>query len=137
MIGAQPAPDWLQTDWVLGQFSSQHKRAIDKYIKFVHQGAGLPSLLANLRGQMFLGDDAFLTRMQKHAASAAIGEIPRAKRRPLARPLSYYENKIRDRNAAIAAAYATRDYTMQQIAQHFGTRYVTVSRAVRQHEKNV
>jgi len=34
--------------------------------------------------------------------------------------------------AAMAAAYATGDYTMQEIATCFGVHYSTVSRAVRQ-----
>ena len=134
MTGAQPAPVWLHTDWLLAQFSSQRTRAVKKYIEFVRQGVGLPTVWENLRGQVFLGDDAFLKRMQKHADKAGSGEIPRAQRRLVAKPLSYYENKLSDRNQAIAAAYATGDYTMQQIADHFEVHYATVSRAVRDAE---
>jgi putative transposase len=134
MTGAQPAPVWLQTDWLLAQFSSQRARAVAKYIEFVRQDVGLPTVWGNLRGQVFLGDDAFLKRMQKHADKAASGEIPRAQRRPVAKALSYYEKKLSDRDQAIAAAYATGDYTMQQIAEHFAVHYATVSRAVRRAE---
>jgi REP element-mobilizing transposase RayT len=135
MTGAQPAPAWLQTDWLLAQFSNRRARAVERYIEFVRQGVGLPAVWENLRGQVFLGDDAFLKRMQKHAGEAASGEIPRAQRRPVAKPLSYYEKKLSDRDQAIAAAYATGDYTMQQIAQHFEVHYATVSRAIRRAEE--
>jgi putative transposase len=40
-----------------------------------------------------------------------------------------------DKKAAMAAAYATGDYTMQEIASCFGVHYSTVSRAVKQAER--
>ncbi|MDD5241665.1 MAG: hypothetical protein PHG47_08090 [Sulfuricella sp.] len=61
-----------------------------------------------------------------------IGEIPRAQRRPLAKPLDYYQKKHHDAKAAMVAAYATGDYSMQAIADFFGVHYATVSRAVKQ-----
>jgi len=66
---------------------------------------------------------------------ADITEIPRAQRRPLAKPLSYYRDDLTEPHAAMAAAYMTGDYTMQQIAVSFGVHYATVSRAVRRWEK--
>lgn len=139
MIGTETAPEWLQTDWILGQFASQRGRAIKRYIDFVRAGVGLPGLWDKLRGQVYLGGDAFLARMQKLAAKAAIGEIPRAQRRPLAKPLSDYRDRPVGARKGMAAAYATGDYTMQEIADCFGVHYATVSRAVRQseNEKNV
>jgi hypothetical protein len=90
-----------------------------------------------LRGQVFLGGDAFLKRMQKLSDKAAIGEIPRAQRRPLAKPLSHYRDKLPDSKTGMAAAYATGDYTMQEIAECFDVHYATVSRAVKHREQNV
>lgn len=136
MIGVDPAPAWLQTDWILGQFSPQHGRAIKRYIEFVNEGAGLPGVWEKLRGQVYLGGDAFLKRMQKLTDKAAIGEIPRAQRRPLAKPLSHYR-KLPDAQKAMAAAYASGDYTMQAIAEAFDVHYATVSRAVKRNEGNV
>jgi len=136
MIGVDAAPPWLQTDWILGQFSPQRGRAIKRYIDFVQAGVKLPSLWENLRGQVFLGGDAFIKRMQKRSDKAAIGEIPRAQRRPLAKPLSHYRALV-DAKQSMVAAYATGDYTMQAIADAFGVHYATVSRAVKQSEGNV
>ena len=130
MTGAQDAPEWLQTDWVLGQFSLQRHRAIKLYIDFVRAGVGLPSVWEQLEGQVFLGTEAFIKRMQAKSAKIAIGEIPRAQRRPLAKPLDYYQSKHKDTKGAMIAAYATGDYTMQAIANYFGVHYATVSRAV-------
>jgi len=135
MLGTQAAPEWLQTDWILGQFSSQRRRAINLYIDFVRAGVGLPSVWEQLSGQVFLGSDRFLKRMQAMSDKATIGEIPRAQRRPVAKPLDYYQTKHRDAKAAMIAAYATGDYTLQAIADHFGVHYATVSRAVKKGEE--
>ncbi len=131
MTGAQAAPEWLQTDWILGQFSEQRRRAINLYIDFVRAGVGLPSVWEQLSGQVYLGSETFIKRMQLLTDKIATGEIPRAQRRPLAKPLSYYQNTHRDPKAAMVVAYATGDYTMQAIADFFGVHYATVSRAIK------
>lgn len=133
MVGTDAAPPWLQTDWILGQFSPRRDRAIKKYIDFVRAGVGLPSLWSQLHGQIYLGGERFLKRMQELADKAAIGEIPRAQRRPVAKPLSDYR-KLADVSKAMVAAYATGDYTMQEIADCFEVHYATVSRAVKRSE---
>lgn len=133
MVGREVAPLWLQTEWILGQFSPQRGRAIRKYIDFVRAGVGLPSLWERLHGQIYLGGEAFLKRMQKLADKATVGEIPRAQRRPLAKPLSHYRKQA-DVKRAMVAAYATGDYTMQEIADCFDVHYATVSRAVQRSE---
>ena len=135
MLGIQAKPEWLQSDWILGQFSSQRRRAINLYIDFVRAGVGLPSVWEQLSGQVFLGSDRFLKRMQAMSDKATIGEIPRAQRRPVAKPLDYYLTKHRDAKAAMIAAYATGDYTLQAIADHFGVHHATVSRAVKKGEE--
>ncbi len=53
--------------------------------------------------------------------------IPRRQRRPAPRPLADIKG---GRNAAMAEAYATGDYTLAEIARHFDVHYSTVSRAV-------
>jgi REP element-mobilizing transposase RayT len=131
MTGAANAPAWLQTDWILGQFACRRDVAVAAYIDFVRAGVGLPSLWEELRGQVFLGGDAFLTRMQEVSGKASIAEIPRAQRRPAARPLAHYRDSAESVQAAMVAAYASGDYTMQEIADHFGVHYATVSRAVK------
>ena len=103
MVGADDTPAWLQTDWLLGQFSPQRGRAIKRYIDFVNEGVDLPSVWENLRGQVFLGGDMFLKRMQKLSEKAAIGEIPRAQRRSLAKPLSHYRDQLPDAKSAMVA----------------------------------
>lgn len=130
MMGQEPTPSWLQTDWVLGQFAQDRAEAIVRYRDFVRAGVGLPSLWDKLRGQIYLGSDDFLAKLQS-LNGALIAEIPRAQCRPLAKPLPHYVQNYSDARRGMAAAYATGDYTMQAIAQAFGVHYATVSRAVK------
>lgn len=136
MTGKQPAADWLETGWLLSQFSVQRKRATAKYIDFVRAGVGLPSLWSELTHQIYLGGDRFVNRMQKKLdAKADLSEIPKAQRRSIAKPISYYATRYKDKKRGIVEAYLTGDYTMKDIAGHFNVHYSTVSRAITKAEK--
>ena len=41
MTGQGKSPEWLETDFVLGHFGKQRKRAVTRYIDFVRAGKGL------------------------------------------------------------------------------------------------
>jgi len=56
-------------------------------------------------------------------------------RRPPAKPLENYAEEYAERNDAIRAAFATDDYTLAQIADHFSVHYSTVSRIVKRRQK--
>lgn len=133
MTGQAPAPAWLQTDWLLGQFANERSQAQARYADFVRQGVGRPSIWQGLRHQVFLGSDGFVER---HCAAAKplerLREVPRAQRRPLAKSLADFARRYPDRREAMAEAFATGVYSMQEIAAFFGVHYSTVSRAVRQ-----
>jgi hypothetical protein len=62
MVGEEPAPPWLETDWLLGQFGEERPRAQASYAAFVRQGMGKPSVWEGLRHQVFLGSEAFVDR---------------------------------------------------------------------------
>ncbi len=129
------APAWLQTDWILAQFGQQRARAIQKYVQFVHEGARLPSVWSQLQGQIYLGSERFVKKMQTLVdKKPALGEIPRAQRRALAQSLAKYERK-HPRNEAIALAYLSGQHTMASIAEYFGVHYTTVSRIVSGYEQ--
>lgn len=132
--GQTPVPAWLQPDWILAQFGRQRARAICKYVEFVHEGARLPSVWMQLQGQIYLGSDAFVKKMQAHIEKRpSLDEIPRAQRRMLTQPLTEFEQRY-GRNEAMARAYMSGQHTMAAIAEHFGVHYSTVSRAVASHE---
>ena len=135
MIGRTLPPPWLMTDWILGQFGSDQPRAIMRYIDFVRAGVGLPALWENLQNQIYLGSEHFVQRMQKEIESLhTLREVPRAQRRPVAKPLDHYAHLTSDPFQAMALAYFSGDYTMKAIADHFRVHYTTVSRAVKEFE---
>ena len=136
MVGKAETPDWLQTDWLLGQFGKQRQRARDKYRDFVHAGVGLPSIWSELESQIFLGGERFIQRMQRRVESRSdLQEIPRAQRRRRAKSLEYYVQRYKEPRQAMLEAYRTGSYTLKAIADHFGVHYSTVSRAVGQSKR--
>ena len=135
MTGTQCVPDWLETDWLLSQFSVQKKRAIVLYRDYVRAGVGQPRIWGDLTQQIYLGDEHFLKEMQKAMDQQAdLSEIPRAQRRPPAKSLQFYEEKNHDREQGMVEAYRTGDYTMKDIASYFNVHYSTVSRAIKKAE---
>ena len=132
MMGQQPSPEWLETDWRLQQFSRTKKRAREAFENFVRAGIGLPGVWDGLRGQIYLGSEQFILNLQTELTSQLDDrEIPRMHRRPVALPLFDYASQHPERDAAMRAAFVSGDYTQQQIAVHFGVHYSTVSRAVK------
>ncbi len=135
MVGQAPAPTWLETDWLLGQFGRERSRARDGYAAFIRQGVGQPSVWQGLRHQVFLGSEAFA---QRHCVASrppeSLREVPRAQRRPLAKPLADFARRYPERREAMARAFHSGVYSMQEIADYFGVHYSTVSRAVRRLE---
>jgi putative transposase len=133
--GQQTQPQWLQTDFILSQFSAQRARAIAKYITFVHEGKGLPSVWSQLQGQIYLGSKAFVEKMHEEIENKpSLIEVPRAQRRAIARALADYAQAY-PRDEAVAIAYLSGQHTMAAIADYFGVHYTTVSRLVKTYEE--
>jgi len=131
MVGTEAAPTWLAVEGLLRGFGRTRGTARSNYIDFVRAGVGLPSVWDKLTGQIYLGGEAFVQRMGALAEDRLEDlEVPRAQRRPLARPLSHYVSAYADRREGMAQAYATGDFTLAEVAQAFGVHYATVSRAI-------
>lgn len=132
MMGAASVPFWLATDGLLAQFGQNRKTAISRYADFTARGIGRDSVWKNLNRQVFLGDDRFVTRMQENIVGLSKDvNIPRIQRRAPAPPLLSFLEKGDDRNQAIVAAYATGEYSYQQIGALFGLHFTTVGKIVR------
>jgi len=135
-VGSVPAPAWLEVDWIIGQFGTDRLQAQQRYADFVDAGVSGASVWEHLRHQIFLGSDRFIQRFSdKQMPLEHLREVPRAQRRPLARPLEWFELTYPARKEAVARAFLSGGYTMQEIAGHFGVHYSTVSRAVRSLEE--
>ena len=129
--GLIKVPDWLETDWILSTFSQRRSQALERYRAFVAEGKNQPSPWGRLKNQIYLGSDAFVDKMQNRLSlDKDLSEIPAAQRRPVAKPLDYYESKFQDRNEAIRRAYESGSYGLKVIGDHFGLHYSRVSRIV-------
>ena len=132
MLGAQAAPAWLSTAALLAQLGRNKARARDRYRRFVAEGLKVPSPWEELKGQIYLGDERFVKKMQaKLTRQTADINIPRAQRRGRAPSLARIAKAHPDRNRAILAAHETGEYSYAQIAQHFAVHFTTVGRIVR------
>lgn len=108
-VGQVAAPAWLKAAWVLEQFGARD--AASAYERFVRHGVGQASPWEKLRGQIWLGDGAFLKRMERLAQGKSVANVPRPQRRPArptaavvtARVLSAY--RIKDEKALSSRAH--------------------------------
>ena len=115
--------------------------AITRYKDFVLKGLQEESPWSNVKGQIVLGEARFLERIKAFLkGNKEIREIPKAQRyatRPSLDELFTMENRNdkRLKDEAIVKAYTHYGYTLQEIAQHLGLHYTTVSRALKRAEK--
>jgi len=132
--GVDEAPSFLSTDWVLAQFGSTRRRAEGLYTLFVNEGITRQSPWKDLKGQIFLGDSAFIEKARQ-VFDQAVKEIPRSQRyagRPSLPEIFLAGGRDRKaRNAAIASAVSW-GYTLKAIADHLHIHYTTVSKALKE-----
>ncbi len=133
-LGLAAAETWLAVDGLLAQFAQRRSTAQTRYAQFVAEGINAPSPWLQLQGQVFLGDEPFVEKMQKFIAKQQREDvqIPVAHRRAPAKTLAEIEKRAASRNDAIRAAHNTGGYSYQQIAKHFGLYFTTVGRVVRE-----
>lgn len=75
---------------------------------------------SNLKGQIYLGDEAFVTEIQKRIGKEKDDlAIPKQQTRPMAKPLSEIAAQYKDRNTAIIAAYKTGVYSQREIGAFY------------------
>jgi putative transposase len=138
-LGLAPVPKALTTDWILDQFAKTPAVARKRYAAFVHAGIGAISPWSELKGQVLLGDDAFIEKMAPNLTQKSKTlEIPRRQRLlhrpPLKTLLSGLKSKAA-RNKALARAYLEHGYTLTEIGLATDLHYATVSRIIKQVEE--
>src|SRR3990172_1833118 len=107
-VGLDPAAPWLAVDSLLAQFAKRRSLARERYAQFVAEGIKAASPWANLKGQVYLGDEQFVQRVQAHLPSGKDDvQIPLVQRRPPPPPLEVIARRVHDRDTAIRAAHAT------------------------------
>ena len=128
--GLASVPEFLSTDWILGQFGKNRAKAQKQYRAFVREG------LENrpweeLKGQIYLGSAAFIERHSP--GNQELKGIPRVQLKAVKPSLERIFAKSGKR--AIVQAYKEHGYRLQEIAAHLGVHYATVSRRLKQMEQ--
>ncbi len=132
MVGQATGQEWLAADGLLAHFGQKRAEARRRYRQFVMEDTGEQSIWKDLNRQVFLGDHQFVSRMQAKLDNEPLNvNIPKAQRRSPAKPLEEIAADCQDRNKAIAAAYATGEFSYQQLADYFEVHFTTVGRIVR------
>jgi putative transposase len=141
--GHEVAPAWLDTNAVHGYLLGHDVRrlrdkalAAARYDVLVAQGKDVKLWDSALRQQIYLGDEAFVARMQDLAEPSKMTSlaVPRVQRQRKAKPLEGYFRKNSNRDEAIALAYREGRYPMTAIAREVGLSVSRVSKIIAQIE---
>ena len=153
LAGIAPRPDWLDAKPVYAQLAPGRGAtyAAGQYARFVAQGNSSPLWDNHLKQQIYLGDEAFIARMQQHAGLDNAGtragglggptNVSKIQSSAPARPdglQRYARLQVNDkaqRNQNIADAFYQGGHSQTAIALGFGVSSSTVSRIVAGYEK--
>jgi REP element-mobilizing transposase RayT len=140
LTGASPAPHWLDAGLVhsmmLGRTlatPADQAQAQRLYAELVATARAAPLWAGALRQQVYLGDPAFVERMQAHAAAARLAtpEVPRPQRaEPVAISLQEWLARCGTREEALYRAYREGGLTMTAMARELGLSVARVSQLV-------
>jgi putative transposase len=140
-VGQAATPDWLDSDGLHGYLlggpvasAPERRRAVRLYAKLIAMVHDDDASFwqSALRGQVYLGDEAFVERMQARAEPQRVAHkgIPKAQR---LRPLTLQECVALcdgDRSRALHMAYREAGMTMTALAEQTGLSVSHVSRLI-------
>ncbi|MBP6250076.1 MAG: transposase [Leptothrix sp. (in: Bacteria)] len=140
-IGEEGVPPWLDGDCLHGHLlgrpvksKADRKKAVQQYAALVDDEAADASSFWQdaLRGQIFLGDEDFVARMQAQAPGGQrqAVDIPKAQRRVLL-DLKQHFAEAASRDEAMLSAYRDHGMTMSAIAAAAGLSVSRVSRVIK------
>ena len=119
LFDREDCPDWINNKYLKSLYS-------DLENDFSENNPPGDDILKNIKKQIFLGDEDFILDLQKYISKDKdLREVPKIQR---AKPISEYVNSTDSREKAIALAYLSGDYTLQQVADYFALHYSTISR---------
>ena len=133
-----PCPPWLDRAAVWGYLLGEDaatdalaQKASLAYADLVAAGKDVSLWPDHLRQQMYLGDEAFVLRMQALASDHAVSnkEIPKAQRAS-PKALQDWLALMPSRDEAIVAAHRHSQLSMSQIARELGLSVSRVSRII-------
>ena len=136
VIGIAPKIPCLFPDWILCQFGPDQKTARISYQNFVLSGIHQESPLRKVKGQIFLGSDSFMAKMEQFMEQKEpFTEIPKKQlyaTRPSLEQI-FQMNDTRERK--IYQANQKYGYTLKEIGRCLGLHYTTISKIIKRVEK--
>lgn len=133
------APGYLTTDWIISLFGNNKTEAQKLYRRFIKEGIDGSSPWEELRGQILLGEEAFVDKYREMLHDKIeIKEIPRTQRylnRPQLSALLSGEYKKAERDKLIKTAHERYGYRLKEIADHLRIHYTTVTKALKNADK--
>jgi putative transposase len=145
LVGLDQCPDWLDVaglhGFLLGrapQSAADHRRAAQRYAKLVADAPDVRLWDEGLRQQIYLGDEAFVERMQEQSAhlqskSKPVAGIPtQQRRRP--RTIRQWLQAADSREQGIYDAHTQGAHTMSAIAEVMGVSVSRISRLIAAYE---
>jgi REP-associated tyrosine transposase len=130
-VGHRAPPAWLTVEWLWAQFSHSPQRAVRAYRQFVAAG-GAEAPWQALTGQIYYGDEPFVTKVAKATPSR---EVPRRQRQPVRPGLASLLKT--GTSEEVGSAYRKYGYRLGEIAQQLGVHYSTVSRRLHRFEQHL
>lgn len=136
MSGLDAAPDWLNIAWILGQFG-QDVDSQQRFAEFVEEGKHRSSPWLELKGQILLGTDNFVSQLKPRLKMMIPErEIPREQLLPQRPDMELLFSKTvladkQSRNDSIRHAYLEYGCTMKDIARQTGLHHSTVSKIIK------
>jgi REP element-mobilizing transposase RayT len=126
--GLAPPPRGLRLDGPLAAFAGPPKAAQQAYVRYVADGLDQPGPWDHLRQQILLGSAPFVREMQQRMAALTDPDVPSPpSRRPDPEALIQITARY-PRNEAIGQAYASGQFTLKELGEHFGLHYSRISR---------
>lgn len=125
----------LFPDWILSQFGPDKKSARISYQDFVLSAINKESPLKQLKGQILLGSEYFLAKMEQFIRQKEQSvEIPKKQRFALRPSLKEIFQKNNTRDIQIYQANKRYGYTLKEIGQYLGLHYSTISKIIKRME---
>jgi len=128
--GLAGAHGFLTVDWILSQFGVERRTAMHAYRRFVSRGRDA-DVWRGLRAGSLLGSEEFVEEMRSRLAEVPPNPNVLRRERSAARPtLEELFSNICDkqaRNQCIHDTVRKHHYTLQEVGDHLGLHFSTVS----------
>jgi len=142
IIGKAKCPEFLTTNWILSQFSSDRDTAVKKFKKLLFSCKSMSFPTEEIAGQLILGSKKFINKIERFLSRSDRlndSEISKKQRYVFRMDLEeIFQKGMREgktRNELIYKAFREYDYYQKEIADYLGIHYATVSRSIKKIEQ--